>query len=115
MSKDSPAVVSVPVPEQYDAADRPSPAAHPGTVEPTGPLDWDCVLEVASARLIESSIEHDTIDHMKASGMADDFAAQLCAYGLAAGELVHMHRHVEANESEEARTDKPKAGASTGA
>jgi hypothetical protein len=56
------------------------------------PLDWDHALEAAAARLIESSIEPDTIAHMETSGQANEFAATLCAYGLLVEEVEHMHR-----------------------
>jgi hypothetical protein len=72
-----------------------------GLTDPSDPLDWDHALEAAAARLIESSIEPDTIAHMEASGQANEFAATLCAYGLLVEEVEHMHRREDDTEAAE--------------
>jgi len=56
-------------------------------------LEWEIVLEAAAARLIETAIEHDSLVHMEASVMANELAAQLCAYGLAVDEVEHKLEH----------------------
>lgn len=77
--------------------------------DPREPLDWGHARTVAAARLVESSIEHDNVAHTAASGMADEFAAQLCAYGLFADEVVHMHSHDDAPREDERVTPQPPA------
>jgi|HubBroStandDraft_1064217.scaffolds.fasta_scaffold152721_1 hypothetical protein len=84
------------------------------TVEPddggsNDPLDWDHALEAAAARLIEASIEPDTIAHMEESGQANEFAATLCAYGLLVEEVEHMHRREDdAKATQPATPGRPK-------
>ena len=68
------------------------------------PVDWEHVVDAAAARLEESWIRPDATGHMMTSGLAEEFAATLCAYGMAAAETDHMqgrmdealahHRHV---------------------
>jgi hypothetical protein len=57
------------------------------------PLDWGHVLDAAAARLEESWVRPDVTGHMLASGLADELAATLCAYGMVAEEVDHMHEH----------------------
>ena len=70
----------------------------PGLAAPNGtptrdpwPLDWSHLVNAAAARLEESWIKPDVTGYMAASGLADEFAATLCAYGMAADEVAHMH------------------------
>jgi hypothetical protein len=104
MSKHPATVATVPVPERSTGVRKRKPPPQPAagdSAESPDVLDWQRALEVASARLIESSIEHDTPAHMEASGMAEEFAAQLCAYGLVEEELNHMHKREDARENGE--------------
>jgi hypothetical protein len=104
MSKHLATTANVTVPERSTAARKRRPPPQPASGESAEPpelVDWEHALEAASARLIESSIEHDTLTHMEASGMAGEFAAQLCAYGLVTEELDHMHKREDARENEE--------------
>jgi len=57
------------------------------------PLDWGHVVDAAAARLEESWVRPDSTGHMLASGLADELAATLCAYGMVASEIDHMHDH----------------------
>lgn len=61
------------------------------------PLDWSHVVDAAAARLGEAWVRPDATGYMLTSGLADEFAATLCAYGMAAAEADHMHD----------RTDQP--------
>jgi hypothetical protein len=105
MSKDPVTIATVPKSERIANRSRHGrPAPQPASNEPAETpelVDWEHALQAASARLIESSIEHDTLAHMEASGMAEEFAAQLCAYGLVADELDHMHKREDASENGE--------------
>jgi hypothetical protein len=104
MSKDSVTNVTVPEPERIAGARKRRPPPQPAAGEPAESpelLDWEHALEVASARLIESSIARDTLAHMEASGMAEEFAAELCAYGLVEEELRQMHKREDARENGE--------------
>jgi len=56
-------------------------------------LEWEDALEAAAARLIETAIEHDNLAHMEESVMANELAAQLCAYGLVMDEVAHQLEH----------------------
>jgi hypothetical protein len=58
----------------------------------SGPLAWADAVDAAAARLIGSWVNPDTADHMVASGLADEFAATLCAYGMAPAEVAHHMR-----------------------
>jgi len=58
-------------------------------------LDWGQAVDAAAARLEESWIKPDTTGHMLASGLADELAATLCAYGMVASEVKHMHDHAD--------------------
>jgi hypothetical protein len=53
-------------------------------------LDWGHVVDVAAARLEESWVSPDMTGFMMTSGLADEFAATLCAYGMAAAEADRM-------------------------
>jgi hypothetical protein len=55
----------------------------------SGSVDWADAVDAAAARLIESWVSPDTTDHIVASGLADEFAATLCAYGMAPAEVAH--------------------------
>ncbi len=61
-----------------------------------GPLDWGHVVDAAAARLEESWVRPDSTGHMLASGLAEELAATLCAYGMVAAEVDHMHDHEDA-------------------
>ena len=83
-------------------ADRPDAAriaAQDGGEDPTRPpagrqpLDWGDAVDAATARLEESWVRPDATGHMLSSGLADEFAATLCAFGMVAAELDHMHDH----------------------
>jgi hypothetical protein len=63
------------------------------------PLDWGHVVDAAAARLEESWVRPDSTGHMLASGLAEELAATLCAYGMVAEEVGHMHDHEEAHPS----------------
>jgi hypothetical protein len=55
-------------------------------------LDWASAVDAAAARLIQAWHARDTNDHMVQSGLADEFAATLCAYGMAPDEIArHLH------------------------
>ena len=85
------------VTEQPDAAGLPAPASD-SVVLPHDPrpLDWGHVVDAAAARLEESWVRPDTTGHMLASGLAEELAATLCAYGMVAAEVDHMHDHGDA-------------------
>lgn len=55
------------------------------------PLDWSQAVAAAAARLEENWGPPDLTGHMLASGLADELAATLCAYGMVAAEVDHMH------------------------
>jgi len=61
------------------------------------PLDWGHVVDAAAARLEESWVRPDNTGHMLASGLAEELAATLCAYGMVAMEVDHMHDHEDAH------------------
>jgi len=82
--------------------DRPDAARLPAPVPDVGPglvaqphdpppLDWGQAVDAAAARLDESWVRPDATGHMLASGLADELAATLCAYGMVAAEVDHMH------------------------
>lgn len=82
--------------EQPDAARLPAevPESAGGPViqpHDPSPLDWGHAVEAAAARLDEAWVRPDTTGRMLASGLADEFAATLCAYGMVAEEVDHMH------------------------
>jgi hypothetical protein len=83
--------------EQSDAGGMPAPAPNP-VVRPHDPrpLDWGHVVDAAAARLEESWVRPDSTGHMLASGLAEELAATLCAYGMSAAEVDHMHDHEDA-------------------
>ncbi len=55
-------------------------------------LEWADAVHAAAARLSETSVVPATEAGMVESGLADEFAATLCAYGLASDEVAH-HAH----------------------
>jgi hypothetical protein len=59
------------------------------------PLDWGQAVDAAAARLEESWVKPDATGHMLALGLADELAATLCAYGMVAAEVDHMHHKEE--------------------
>jgi hypothetical protein len=59
------------------------------------PLDWGHAVDAAAARLEESWVSPDLTGYMAASGLADEFAATLCAYGMVADEVAHMHDRMD--------------------
>jgi hypothetical protein len=61
------------------------------------PLDWGHVVDAAAARLEESWVRPDSTGHMLASGLAEELAATLCAYGMVAAEVDHMRDHEDAH------------------
>jgi hypothetical protein len=82
--------------------ERPDPAREPVLAVPPGavvlphdppPLDWRHLVDAAAARLDESWVRPDATGHMASSGLADELAATLCAYGMVASEVAHMHEH----------------------
>ncbi|MGA3002988.1 MAG: hypothetical protein ABSE20_14825 [Acetobacteraceae bacterium] len=85
------------VTEQSAAGGLPAPAPGP-VIRPHDPrpLDWGHVVDAAAARLEESWVRPDNTGHMLASGLADELAATLCAYGMVAAEVDHMHDHGDA-------------------
>jgi hypothetical protein len=85
------------VTEQPDAAGLPAPLPGPATrPQDPRPLDWGHVVDAAAARLEESWVRPDNTGHMLASGLAEELAATLCAYGMVAEEVDHMHHHEDA-------------------
>jgi len=104
MSKDTPSGhVSSPA-EPPNETRSPASGIDPGPIARPGPdrssvpfgqpansgrLDWADAVDAAAARLIGSWVNPDTTDHMVASGLADEFAATLCAYGMAPAEVAH--------------------------
>jgi hypothetical protein len=78
--------------EQSDAGGLPVPV--PDLVirpHDPRPLDWGHVVDAAAARLEESWVRPDDSGHMLASGLAEELASTLCAYGMVAAEVDHMH------------------------
>lgn len=67
------------------------------------PLDWGYAVEAAVARLEESWVWPDGTGHMQSSGLADELAATLCAYGMVAEEVDHMHDHAGKHLAKDAR------------
>ena len=67
------------------------------------PLDWGQAVDAAAARLEESWVRPDETHQVVASGLADELAATLCAYGMMAAEVDHMHHR----EEEHAASGKP--------
>jgi hypothetical protein len=86
----SPAPVTAPGPMGNSGPDRGSVAF--GRPTNSGPLAWADAVDAAAARLIGSWVNPDTADHMVASGLADEFAATLCAFGMAPAEVAHHMR-----------------------
>jgi hypothetical protein len=77
---------------QSDAAELQAPVTDAFIhVHEPRPLDWGHVVDAAAARLDESWVRPDTSGHMLASGLAEELAATLCAYGMVAAEIDHMH------------------------
>ena len=66
------------------------------------PLDWGQVVDAAAARLEESWVRPDATGYMAASGLADEFAATLCAYGMVADEVEHMRDRMDETPTHEA-------------
>jgi hypothetical protein len=79
------------VTQRSDASGLPAPV--PNSVLPPAdrPLDWGHAVDAAAARLEESWVRPDATGHMLASGLAGELAATLCAYGMVAAEVDHMH------------------------
>ena len=96
MSMDLRKVAVKSVAEQPDAAGlaAPLPAQALRAHEPR-PLEWGLVVDAAAARLEESWVRPDNTGHMLASGLADELAATLCAYGMSAAEVDHMNDHAD--------------------
>ena len=88
--------VPVKAPTDHSDADG-SPAVPNRIVRPHNPrpLDWDHVVDAATARLEESWVRPDNSGHMLASGLAEELAATLCAYGMVAAEVDHMRDHAD--------------------
>jgi hypothetical protein len=85
------------VAEQADAGGMPAPAPKPIIrSHDARPLDWGHVVDAAAARLEESWVRPDSTGHMLASGLAEELAATLCAYGMSAAEVDHMHDQEDA-------------------
>jgi hypothetical protein len=82
--------------EQSGADGLPAPVPDP-VIRPHDPrpLDWSHVVDAAAARLEESWVRPDDSGHMLASGLAEELAATLCAYGMVAAEVDHMHDHAD--------------------
>lgn len=81
--------------ERPDAARPPAPEPGANPVRnphEQRPVDWDHAVHAAAARLEEAWIQPDLTGYMRASGLADEFAATLCAYGMVAAEVDHMVR-----------------------
>jgi hypothetical protein len=87
MPSNPPRPPEITIVEPYEAAGQPVSIPLPGP----RPLDWEHVVDAAAARLEESWVRPDATGYMMASGLADEFAATLCAYGMAAEEADHMH------------------------
>jgi hypothetical protein len=82
--------------EQANAAGLPAPVPAPVVrAHDPRPLDWGHAVDAAAARLEESWVRPDSTGHMLASGLAEELAATLCAYGMMAAEVDHMHDHDE--------------------
>jgi hypothetical protein len=101
MSKDLPGNAGTLTAARPHGARSPSPVMDPGPhrgsvafgrPSNSGPLAWADAVDAAAARLIGSWVNPDTTDHMVASGLADEFAATLCAYGMAPAEVAHHMR-----------------------
>jgi len=106
-------LLKVPVettPEQPDAG-NPSASVPETVIHPhdSRPLDWGHVVDAAAARLEESWVRPDNTGHMLASGLAEELAATLCAYGMVAEEVIHMHDHENAAAGRQ-RTDPVQHG-----
>jgi len=88
------------VTEHPDAAGLPAPVPDQ-VIRPhdSRPLDWGHVVDAAAARLEESWVRPDNTGHMLASGLAEELAATLCAYGMVAAEVDHMHDHEDAQHA----------------
>ena len=70
-----------------------SASQEPALARNPRPVDWGHVVDAAAARLEESWVHPDTTGNMLASGLADELAATLCAYGMEAAEVDHMRDH----------------------
>ncbi|MGD0432145.1 MAG: hypothetical protein ABSA58_13740 [Acetobacteraceae bacterium] len=101
MSNDLPSVPGASPLEPLDDARQPGLNPDPGSglfgqSQDCGPIDWADAVDAAAARLIETWVNPDTTDHIVASGLADEFAATLCAYGMAPAEVAHhMQDHMD--------------------
>jgi hypothetical protein len=83
--------------QRPDGAGLPASVADPvARLHDPRPLDWGHVVDAAAARLEESWVRPDDTGHMLASGLAEELAATLCAYGMVAAEVDHMHDHEDA-------------------
>lgn len=95
----------VPVDKSLEQA---KPAGVPAAVDdrvvrppPARPLDWSHAVNAAAARLEESWVRPDSTGHMLASGLAEELAATLCAFGMVASEVDHMRGHAVAAADDE--------------
>jgi hypothetical protein len=79
------------------AIEHPELVRSPDPVPPhdARPLDWGHVVDAAAARLEESWVRPDATGYMAASGLAQEFAATLCAYGMVAEEVAHMRGRID--------------------
>jgi len=95
--------------EQTDAHALPA-AAPDNDVRPHDPrpLDWGQAVDAAAARLEESWVRPDTTGHMLSSGLAEELAATLCAYGMVAAEVDHMHLHDHGDALPDGQLPPPK-------
>jgi hypothetical protein len=80
--------------ERPDANRPPEPVLGIQPHDPR-PLDWRHAVEAATARLDESWVHPDSTGQMVALGLADELAATLCAYGMVAAEIDHMHARAD--------------------
>jgi hypothetical protein len=86
----------------YDARSR--PRAEPRTAQSVRPYDRRPLngaqaVDAAEARLNESWVFPDTTGHMVASGLAQELAATLCAYGMVGGEVAQMEHRLDRTAS----------------
>jgi len=98
MSVNLPEMLTGTMADAPEAVSPPPARAAPGVtldyaVRPhnPAPLDWSHAVDAAAARLEESWVRPDVTGHMLASGLAAEFAATLCAYGMMTAEVEHMH------------------------
>ena len=111
MSEDLSKALVGSIPEQPDSARPVDPVPATGT-EPgsppheTRPLDWGNAVDAAAARLEEAWVHPDDTGRMLASGLADELAATLCAFGMVAAEVDHMHNRADKQRTGGERTPR---------